>query len=74
MKLLFTSNSHALALFLAAGKLIKENHKVDLEQFITWSAETIAKEINDYIAPEKLSNENFNKIMAIKSLLVTDAI
>lgn len=74
MKELFTNDSHALTLFLGAAKLIEEEHKAHMEDILTWAPETISTIVNTYVEPNKLSNSNFNKIMAIKTLLVTDAI
>lgn len=68
MKQAFIQNSHPITLFLAASKVLEK-----YENWKYWDAEVIAKEINDFIRPNKLSRENFNKIMAMKTLYTTDA-
>ena len=73
-KELFINDSHAFSLFLGALKLIQNQHNSNIEDILTWVPETVSTVINNYLEPNKLSNSNFNKIMAVKTLLVTDAI
>lgn len=72
MKQVFIKDSHPISLFLAAEKMFKEKHPD--ENWKVWDSEIIAKEINDFIRPNKLTKENFNKIMAMKTLYTTDAV
>lgn len=72
MKQLFIQNSHPISLFLAAENMMGE--KYPDEDWKVWDAEVIAKEINSFIRPNKLTQENFNKLMAMKSLYTTDAV
>jgi DNA-directed RNA polymerase subunit RPC12/RpoP len=70
MNLFSDDKAHPIALFLAALKITE--HKQ--EEVVTWSSEVFAHEINKKITPTIISNTIFNKIMAVKTLLVTDAI
>lgn len=72
MKQAFIKDSHPITLFLAAEKMMSEKHSG--ENWKVWESEVIAKEINDFIKPNKLTKENFNKIMAMKTLYTTDAV
>lgn len=72
MKQAFIKDSHPITLFLAAEKIMSEKHSG--ENWKVWESEVIAKEINDFIKPNKLTKENFNKIMAMKTLYTTDAV
>ena len=72
MKQVFIKDSHPISLFLAAEKMLSE--KYPEQNWKVWESEVIAKEINDFIKPNKLTKENFNKIMAMKTLYTTDAV
>lgn len=69
MKIFTDDKAHPIALFMAALKIIEQDKK----EILTWSSEVFAHEINKKISPDILSNGNFNKIMAVKTCLVTDA-
>lgn len=70
MNIFADDKAHPISLFLAALKVTEQDQK----EVITWSSEVFAHEINKKIAPTVMSNIVFNKIMAVKTLLVTDAV
>lgn len=67
MKFRYTqSMKHPISLFLSASKFLGE----DIKSWITWDSVVIQKELSLKMS---ISKEDFNKIMAIKTLYVTDA-
>lgn len=70
MNIFNDDKAHPVALFLAALKVTEQKQ----EEVLTWSSEVFAHEINKKITPNIISNVVFNKIMAVKTLLVTDAV